>query len=738
MAAFIRRYGSEPTEAELLKIEGVVVIDAKPIAQVRGIGTGTVMCTGEFEDGPFAADEGPVEVFGDADFGARFGGFGFTYSGIAAQHPCCRSRNADGAVLDELWNGNGFVQLRSGRFSRLFLARVDTSVGSVEFNRLASLAGNTNPSWDLEPGWILVLSIDGAGNVTVTWDAAAAVIVSGAGTYPWAPVGGETIVFKVDGTQYTATFLATDTSQALTIARLNAAAGSTRFTNAGPGVDDTTFTGIIRGTGGSVQIVSGSAAALAATGFVAGAAVPGTGDVANIDLVSDAEVRTRIEADAPGASSDRDSSGRLRVFSTTDDGTGTIEVDTTSTANAAFGFAVETEATAAAGVAGTIPAGTRVNASVGGQLFVTMQTVNVAAANPGPYSVKVRHATDDQTGTQQLANTINTVFAPIQLGAFSVSNPITVTAALTDAQIDTRYSTALAKTVGQKGKQINVSFSARQSNAVRAALRQNAIDASANGCFGRVALIRPPLGTTRAVARGSAQPGVGAYRSDRVVYCFPGVQKLIPEIAAIGTAGGTGFTDDGILNVGFDMAVATLCSNLNPEENIGQETEFIGFVLGIESGNADVADLTLDDYAAFKAAGICAPRIDEGVTAQSGVTSVDPALFPALAPLNRRRFSDFYQDSVARFAGPFVKKLATATLRAILVARFNSFIVSLGERIEQSQSQCFGDAKIAGNTPESLARNVFRTKHFVRMTPTMDVIVIDTLIGNDVTIEETA
>jgi len=436
MAAFIRRYETEPTEAELLKIEGVVVIDGKPVAQVRGIGTGTVMCTGETEDGPFAADGGPVEVFGDADYGARFGGFGFTYAGITGQHPCCRSRNADGAVTDEFWNGSAFVQLRSGRFSRLFIARVDTSVGAVEFNRLASLAGNTSPSWDLEPGWTLVLSIDGAGNVTVTWDAAAAVIVSGAGTYPWAPVGGETIVFKVDGTQYTATFLNTDTTQALVIARLNAAAGSTRFANTGPGIDDTTFTGIIRGTGGSVQIVSGSAAALAATGFVAGAAVPGTGDVANIDLVSDAEVRTRILADAPGASSDRDSSGRLRVFSTTDDGTGTIEVDTTSTTNAAFGFTVETEATAAAGVAGTIPAGTRVSASGSGQLFVIMQTVNVTAANPGPYSVKVRHATDDQTGTGEIAAAVNTVFEPIQLGAFSVSNPLPVTVALTDAQIE--------------------------------------------------------------------------------------------------------------------------------------------------------------------------------------------------------------------------------------------------------------------------------------------------------------
>jgi hypothetical protein len=189
-----------------------------------------------------------------------------------------------------------------------------------------------------------------------------------------------------------------------------------------------------------------------------------------------------------------------------------------------------------------------VQASGSGQLFVTMQTVAVTAASAGPYSVKVRHAEDDQTGTSEIAAAVDTVFAPVALGAFSVTNALPVSAALTDAQIDAAYEAALAKTKGTSSpvKQANYVLAARQSNAVRAALRQNAIDASAGGCFGRMSIVRPPLGTTKAAAMSDTQPGVGAYREQGNFYAFPGVQKKVTEIAAVGIA------------VEFDTALALL------------------------------------------------------------------------------------------------------------------------------------------------------------------------------------
>ena len=66
----------------------------------------------------------------------------------------------------------------------------------------------------------------------------------------------------------------------------------------------------------------------------------------------------------------------------------------------------------------------------------------------------------------------------------------------------------------------------------------------------------------------------------------------------------------------------------------------------------------LGDYIAFRAAGIAAirrsPEIAEFVF-QSGVTSIDPVLFPQLRNIKRRRMADFIQDSMAAIALRFNK-----------------------------------------------------------------------------------
>lgn len=734
MSAFIRRYAAFPPLAELTKIEGVVVVDEAPPAQVIGVGTGTVLEVGEFEDGPFNV---PTEVFGGSDLVAQFGGFGFTYDGTPSQNPCARTRNADSAVLDEHWNGNAFVHLNGCRFSRLFVCRADTSVGSVAFERLASLSGSSDSTFDLEPGQTLVLDIDGAGNVTVTWDAAVATILSADGSFPYAPAGGEVVVFKVDGTTYTATFTAGDTTHTLMVARLNAAAGSTRFVES---TLKTRINGIVRGTSGSVQIVSGTASALTALGFTAASAVAGTGDVANIDLVTLAEVKSRVEADAAGASVDRDASGKLRVFSAADDGTGSILVDSTSTATG-LGFTAEVEATAALGTAGVIPAGTRVLA--GSQEYVTMQSVAVTAAGHGPYAVKVRHALDDGSGTADIAGDLDALTAPIALGAFAVTNALPTSAALTEPQLDNAYLAAIALTraISNPVRQVNVVLSARQSNAIRGALKTNAVDASDNGCFGRIALVRPPLGsTTRALARGSSQPGVGAYRSDRVRYAFPGIRKRVSEIAARGTAGGAGFTADGVVDHGWDAALACLYSALPPEENVGQETTgLVDWVLGVEAGNADVQNLLMEDYVALRAAGVCAPRVDGGVTLQSDVTAVDPAAHPEAVESNTRRMRDFVEDSLGEGSKPYVKKLSTVERRALLISAFHTFLGRLKGTADGSTPQRIDDYSVdgkSGNTPDLLARNVYVVIVKVRQTPTMNVIALRVQLGLDVQISD--
>ncbi len=727
---FTRRFLADPGIEELTAIEGIAIIDREPPPLATGVGTGLVCCVGEFENGPFAVDVGPVEIFGAGDMLKRFGDFGFVYDGLPANNPCARSRKADGALAPEYWNGNGAIALAKKGFRRLAIARVDTSVGEVSFTRLASLTGGPGFAFDLEPAETLVIDV-GAGNVTATFNAAAATLVSGAGTYPTTFVGGEWIDFAIDGTSYRATFLAADQSQAQVIARLNLAAGYAAFTNAGPAADDTTLTGRVRGTGGSVQIVAVSAVLVTtATGFVAAAATPGTGNVVNIDSVSVAEAGAIVTAAVPTAFVERDASGRIRIYSTT----GEIAVDSTSTATA-FNFPTNVTSDADLGTAGVIPAGTQAE-TTGGVAFVTMKDLAIAADSAGPYTVKIRHALDDGTGVAALVGAIDELSFPITIGAFAVQNLLPVTAALTEAQIDARYVAAIGKTKGTAnvGREINVIVSARQSNAIRTELRSNVLDASANGCNGRTCSVRPPLGTTtREQARSNvAQPGVGATRDDRVDYTFPGWRVQISGIAERGLAGGPGFTVDGVIDCGADTWLASVLSLLNPEENPGQETTFTANALGIEAGNPDVQDLTTDDYKAFKAAGIVAGRLDSGVMFfQSGINSIDPNK-KALRNISRRRAADYIQDSLAALSMPFVKKLKTNARKALLVSILDSFLSTLVSK-DNPDNQRIASFSIENvTTKEEDKAGIFRVRVKVCLLGSFEVIVIDTAIGETV------
>jgi hypothetical protein len=97
MSGFIRRYLQDPGLAELLAIEGVVIIDREPAASIIGTGSGTVCLVAEFEKGGYQ----PLEVMGGQDVMTQFGAFGFVYDGIAGNHPCARARSAVAARILE-------------------------------------------------------------------------------------------------------------------------------------------------------------------------------------------------------------------------------------------------------------------------------------------------------------------------------------------------------------------------------------------------------------------------------------------------------------------------------------------------------------------------------------------------------------------------------------------------------------------------------------------------------------
>ena len=743
MAGFTRRYLQDPGTTELLALEGVVIIDGEPPGSVTGVGTGAVCLVGEYEDGPFNE---PTEVMSAADLYNTFGGFGYTYEGVVASNPSARKRLADSAIVPEYWNGNGAVALANKRVRRLIIARADTTVGAVQFTRLAFLNGNSYATWDLAPAQVLNLEVDGVAD-TATFDAARAVKTSAAGVYPAVLVGGETLSITIDtGTTYevtkVVTFLATDTSQALIVARINAAMGYTCAVDAGAGV--TTLTGRVYGTSGRAGVTAGSAAILTATGFTV-ATASGTGDASDINAVTFAEAKALIEADCAGTLVQRDEDGYIRLASTSTGGSASIQVMSTSTATA-FGFPLDTEATpATVGVAGKIPAGTRVR-NVGGDEWVVAQSVDVTAATGGPYTARVRPATDDGTAVVAGPGTITVVPYPVVgLGTFAVTNNLAVAAALSESAIDAVYQTALDSTLNPNNvsKEISLIVSARQSNAVRNALRRNALDASSTGLQGRCAVIRPPLGTTRANARAATlQPGVGAYRDERVFYAFPGGCTFISPIATRGLAGGAGFTADGIVDVGSDMWLAAVCSMLPPEENPGQTTSYAAGLIGLERGNTDVQSMTENDYRAFKAAGIAALKFEDGSAVfQSGVTSVLPTLYPNRKNIARRRMADYIQDSLADRLRVYAKKLATNERRQLVVGEVQGFLDIL-KSAQQPSSQRIDSYLLddrSGNTPELIAAGLFRLIIKVRTLPSMDVLVLDTQIGeNVVTVQEAA
>ena len=847
MSVFIRRFLFDPGNEVLLEIESVNILDLEPPASISGIGTGTVIHVGEFENGPF---EVPTEVSGTSDFVNTFGELGYNYGGVKGNNPSARSRSADNAVTPEYWNGNAFVQLNAKKFRRLICVRVDTSIGKVSLTRQAYITGAAAFAYNMEPNQILSLDT-GAGNTNTTFTATAAVLTSGAGTYPSTFVGGEQLVLGVDGgANFTVTFLAADQSKAQIISRINQYAGFTFASDGGTTL--IVLTSLQRGNGAAVRVVSATAGVLTALGLAAGTTI-GTGNVSNIDAVSFTEIKTAVEAAVTDSLVQQDAAGQIRIskefaavgdyisvgpattatslgftvglqgtndglanvrsgagtYPTVSAGTLTLGVDLESNVNVsitaamsqaqvitaintALGYTCASAFSATvlllrsringgmvrivgATVAGVltdlgltvgdtvvpaitavvVPAGTEVTNSAMSNKFVTMQSVTFPAptgggpgataapyvTNAGPYEVKVRHALDTGTGVSALAGTITVIVSAPDGGSYSVVNLNNISAALAETAIDSQYISAIDSTLNLNSvaKEGNVIYAARQSNQVRRKLRTNVIEASSIGMYGRMAVIRSPLGTTPALAKSRiAEPGVGAYRDQRVIYCWPQANSFVPIIGRRGVSGGVGFTADGNLDIGADGFMASILSQLPPEENPGQLTPFTSGINSIETAAA-ADNLTIVDYTTLKSAGIAALRVDDGTAIfQSGVTSVDPGTFPSLKNIARRRMADFIQDTLARRLKGFGKKLSTVARRKAMVSEIREFMNGLLSKNNPSSQRIDGYSidDVSGNTATTLAQGLFRIILKVRTLASLDSIVLETTIGESVVIDE--
>lgn len=734
MAGYVRRFNTYPSIEVLNAIEAINILDLTPPSPTVGLGTGALLCVAEFEDGPFGAGgdspffnggSGVSEIFSSQDMLSKFGGFGFTYGATPANNPCARRHNA------EDWNGNGFLKLKFIEPQRLILSRVDTSVGEVAFAPLASISGGAGP-FALSVGNTLSITTSTGGPASSTAIAAApATRLAVGATYPTGFVGGESMSIAIDGAPaFTVVFSGADQAIGDVISRINLAAGYALASNNAGQIQ---LTGTIEGTAGEITIADVSGTPLADLGLTAGTTA-GTGNVANLAVVTVAEIITIINntvgLGAINAKASANVDGSIRIFHSL--GGGSITVGASSMATSLGLSPIGSSVSSGVHAAGTIPAGTRVRTG-GGAEWVTMQTLTIPEGTSsmpvvGPFTVKVRPALDNGLATGAAQNTVTVLVDQPTFANLSVTNTLALLGAKDEPQMDVAYEAAFDATLdlASAARDADFSISARWSAPVSAKGRSNAIDASANGHRGRKFIGRAALGST--VAQAFAD--IAAYRSDRFFYTFPGWQVRIPEIAARGTAGGQGFTADGVITVGADGPLAMINCRLNPEENPGQETGLIAPFFAVQK--VDTV-LTMSVYEAFKRSGICAPRVDRssGSIYQSGVTS---DLTPGRTTQARRKMADFIQDTSAFRLVPYSKKLATNArldgARGVLES-FLSGLLSADQPAAQRIAAFSIDA-VSGNTPELNALGIYVFIIKVRTLSSLDAIVLQTEIGEGV------
>lgn len=209
----------------------------------------------------------------------------------------------------------------------------------------ATITGSQAGPFVFDPGFTLVVDVDGAGDLTATFDAVQGVLVS-ANAETYALSNGETLDIVVDSgltqtiTFLTADFVAIGVATALEVAaKINIVLTGGSARDSGGSVD---LRSDVFGTASAIQVTGGTANV--ALGFST-TAVPGTGDVANIKAVSVAEVETVAEADIAGLVVVAGAGGVVELQTTTTGLAVTLEVDGSSTAAAALGLTVDTEET---------------------------------------------------------------------------------------------------------------------------------------------------------------------------------------------------------------------------------------------------------------------------------------------------------------------------------------------------------------------------------------------------------
>lgn len=690
MAGFIRRFTSFPDVQTITAIEGVNIIDQTPPGIFVGRTTGTVALVGEWPKGPVNT---PVEVEGARTLTNVFGGFS-----LSMADPLSFSA---GSYTHPFSNGCAFAWLKNKSFRRLILARPDLTLAEgVNVQLLNQDGAPATGSIDVDSGGAAVLPLQDE----------EVVITDALGT-------AVTFRFDLAGTVVqTATLRQVDISGAadeldVAAALLAAINATPNFyvlaSSGGAGIVDVQQT--LTGTSGNVAITDTViAAGFTTTGFAGGTGTVNSSVILEEDVTIKAGTRVR-DASSPNVE-----------------------------------FALADDLVFAAGT----------NVSIAGTSAYDDEALSYSNRTISDVPVySTRNTSEAVIGDVDEVDSVDLFQSGIGVGAnhpeltLDVSTGVLDAAAanlavltvLTSAQIDTRYEAAIDSLQPGDPTVDNIEFvaSARESDTIRVKLRDHARDASQVGT-GRVALIRPAIGTDSTTARSATGDGVGVTRLDRVFYCYPHFKQRLSELEVLDPGGD--IVSSSTILVGADAAMAHILSNQVPEANPGAATGRLGYITGLEDDLTTAGQPTrfgLQDYINFKASGIAALRRDNRIgewVFQSGVTSVDPSLYPSLAPISRRRMADFVQDSLAAISLRYNKQTATEERYDSLVGELFDFLDTLLSENNPSQQRIaeFSLDSRSGNTAQLTGLGIRVVEIAVRTLGSLDHIVLQTEIGDTV------
>lgn len=325
-------------------------------------------------------------------------------------------------------------------------------------------------------------------------------------------------------------------------------------------------------------------------------------------------------------------------------------------------------------------------------------------------------------------------------GSTHAAQPLTYPAAVqapnapNSSALDALYQGAIDSLGGDAfpRSQIYAIAAARKSATIHQALRVHCLSSTRNG-HPRICYISPAVNVTNAsTVFGDSSPGVGANRSEKVLYRWSAVRTFVAEAVGIPVVGSDGQTyTDGYLDTPLDEWCLCLRALLAPERDPGQSSPPVPLAFGnITDYARGVTPPTEGEYVVAKQRGVGVIKIDTPPPQiQSSVTS---SLTSGERDENRRVMADFVEINLANLMRPYIKEPLTDDLKETETGQCEAFLQLLKDasRIEDFQVDPF-----SLNTPQMLEQGIFVMKVSVRMIAIQKAIVLSVSVGPNVTIQ---